>query len=108
MLVLPDSHLCEILRGALLWTIWNERNRIIFRGGDCKSIRQLGYSRNSLAKHWFQIKGNEYQAQLHYILPPDVQSLPVQVLEEVLSVVPVEEEEDGFGEGHELLDILQV
>jgi zinc-binding in reverse transcriptase len=26
-----DSNLCEITRGAFLWTIWNEKNMIIFQ-----------------------------------------------------------------------------
>jgi zinc-binding in reverse transcriptase len=27
-----DPKLCELVRGAFLWVIWNERNRFIFKG----------------------------------------------------------------------------
>jgi hypothetical protein len=52
-----DVKLTELIREAFLWVIWLERNRLIFKGGTIKSIRQLGGSIITLTKHWCQIKG---------------------------------------------------
>jgi zinc-binding in reverse transcriptase len=46
-----DTNLCEIFRAAILWVIWKERNRLIFHGGICKSIRNLGGSIIALIKY---------------------------------------------------------
>jgi hypothetical protein len=51
------NNICEILKGAVLWVIWNERNRLIFKGGNCKTVRTLGNNIIMLAKYWSQIKG---------------------------------------------------
>jgi hypothetical protein len=37
---------------SFLWTIWNERNKIIFQNKKHSSIRVLGNSIISLVKHW--------------------------------------------------------
>jgi zinc-binding in reverse transcriptase len=37
-----DENMCELIRGAFLWSIWKEKNRIIFKGGRCKTLRSLG------------------------------------------------------------------
>jgi hypothetical protein len=34
--------ICELMRGAVLWVLWNERNILIFEGGNIKSVRMLG------------------------------------------------------------------
>jgi zinc-binding in reverse transcriptase len=46
-----DSNLCEIIRGAFLWVIWKERNKIIFQQSNCSSIRSLGSSIIAFARY---------------------------------------------------------
>jgi zinc-binding in reverse transcriptase len=64
-----DDKLIELIRRACLWIIWLERNILTFKGGIIKSIRHLGGSVITLAKHWCLIKGKKYQDKLHNILP---------------------------------------
>lgn len=35
---LKDANLVELARGAVIWNIWLERNRIIFQDGQVKNI----------------------------------------------------------------------
>jgi hypothetical protein len=46
-----DDNICEMVRGAVLWIIWNKRNRLIFGGDNCKSIRTLGSQIPALIKY---------------------------------------------------------
>lgn len=50
-LSLKDPHLVELTRGAVLWTLWIERNRIIFKG-HIRSIRNIGSQIIATAKFW--------------------------------------------------------
>jgi hypothetical protein len=46
-----NKDIYEIIRGAFLWTIWKEKNIIVFEGAKCKSLRALGTSIITLAKY---------------------------------------------------------
>jgi hypothetical protein len=46
-----DPKLCELVRGAFLWIVWNEKNRIIFKGRQVRTIRQLGGSIIALSRY---------------------------------------------------------
>jgi hypothetical protein len=95
-----DENICKMLRGAILWIIWNERNRLIFRGGVCKNIRALGSKNINLIKYWNQLKSNE---NIHLMVPPNVNSPPLQILEEQLRIGFTEvEQEVMYGEEIEL------
>jgi hypothetical protein len=96
--------LCEIIRGAFLWIIWNERNKIIFQNKKHSSIRALENSIISLPKHWCRLKGENYSNNLHMILPTDVHSLSVQITEHLLRIMPPEER-DLSGREHDLIEI---
>jgi hypothetical protein len=39
---LKDVVLVETVRGAILWVIWLERNRIYFNNIMCKNIKAIG------------------------------------------------------------------
>jgi hypothetical protein len=75
-----------LIRGAFLWTIWNERNHLIFQDGNCKILRSLGESIIALLKYWCLIKGSSYLDSLHHILPANVNSLPVQLIRDILKI----------------------
>jgi hypothetical protein len=72
-----DQKLCELIRGAFLWIIWNERNILVFNGGNCKSYRAMGGVIMAVAKYCCLIKGTDYQDTLHNILPSNLNTLPV-------------------------------
>jgi hypothetical protein len=74
-----DNNLCEIIRATFLWTIWNERNMIIFQNKVHSSIRLIGNKIIALVKHWCKIKGEGYMDTIHLILPTNVDLLPVQI-----------------------------
>jgi hypothetical protein len=78
-------------------SIWKERNIIIFKGDNCKSLRSLRNDIIILARYWC-LKKQDLLDKLHLILPQDVMLLSVQVLGSTLELVLVEGEV-GFGEG---------
>jgi hypothetical protein len=46
-----DTIIYEMMREAVLWDLWNERNRLVFEGGNVKSMRTLGGDIISLIKY---------------------------------------------------------
>jgi hypothetical protein len=82
-----------LIRGVFLWILWNERNRIIFKGGQVRTIRQLGCSIIALSRYWCLLKGNKFLNVLHNILPSNINSLPVQIREITLGLKLSEEED---------------
>jgi hypothetical protein len=64
-----DDNICEMIRGAVLWIIWNERNILIFREGNCKNIRTLGNQILALIKYWSQLNGQDCTDKLKFIVP---------------------------------------
>jgi hypothetical protein len=85
-----------MMRGAVLWVLWNERNRLIFEGGTVKSLRTLGGDIISLIKYWSHLNYKDNLDITHSIIPPKVNSLPLQLTLENLNIVLIEEDV-GFG-----------
>jgi hypothetical protein len=69
-----------------------EKNKLIFQGGICKSIRSLGASIIALTKYWSMINGDDYQINLHKILPANINLLPVQIRDAIVDSELSEEE----------------
>jgi hypothetical protein len=66
---------------------YSKRKKYIsFSGGNCKSIRTLGSNILALIKYWSQIRGDSYTNNLHLIIPSDIQSLSMQIMEETLNL----------------------
>jgi hypothetical protein len=55
-------------------------------------------------QHRCRLKGEDYSDNLHMILPIDVHLLPVQIIENLLSIMP-SEEGDLSGREHELIEM---
>jgi hypothetical protein len=53
------------------------KNRLIFQGGECKSIRTLRRNIISLVNHYSRIIDNTNL--IHNIIPPNFRSLPMQI-----------------------------
>lgn len=53
---LKDRVLIELHRGAIMWTIWLERNRLIFKGATCKNSAMMGAQIIAMASFWCQKK----------------------------------------------------
>jgi hypothetical protein len=54
--------------------------------GNCKSIRSLGGSIIALAKYWCSSKNDDIQNSLHFMLPSNINLLPVQITEVLLEI----------------------
>jgi hypothetical protein len=85
----------ELIRGAVLWTIWLEINRLCFND-KCKPkhVTVIGMQIISLSRYWCGIKGKVNLLHLSIILLQDVEilSLQVQDLVEEMSEEEVSEE----------------
>ena len=80
---LKDRLLVELLRGAILWNVWLERNRVIFNDDTTLiSAKSLGFKIISLATFWCKSRSENSYLKLSLMLPYDVKDLPDQVLEE--------------------------
>jgi zinc-binding in reverse transcriptase len=74
-----DENPCETLRGVVLWILWNEHNRLVFQGGTCKSLRTLGGNLIALLKYWSNIRYKDNLDVIYYIIPPNIDLLPMQL-----------------------------
>ena len=71
-----------MLREAILWTVWLEKNRVIFNDNTTPiSAKSLGFKIISLANFWCKSRSDNSYLKLSLMLPCDVKDLPDQVLE---------------------------
>jgi hypothetical protein len=77
---LKNQYVVELIRGAVLWIVWLERNRLCFANkGKPKHVTVTGMQIISLARYWCGIKGKTNLLHLSIILPQDVEVLSLQV-----------------------------
>lgn len=81
---LTDEIILEVIRGVMLWIIWNERNRNIFKRGVFKSFITLESNIISLSSFWCKSKNNNKYLKFKLVLPSHVEdfTLPVSHEEE--------------------------
>lgn len=72
---MKDYNIVEITRGAVLWNIWLERNRIIFRRGTIRSVQSLGVQIVAIAQFWCQHQRYDANSNLQFMLPFDTKGL---------------------------------
>lgn len=68
-----------MVRGTVIWSVWLERNKIIFKGGKIKSAKSLGMYIVNLVKYWCQLGKNNSYLKAQMVIPWDVNDLPVQL-----------------------------
>ena len=72
---LKDDNIIMIVIGAVLWNLWLERNRVIFKGGVAKHASCIGAQIIATARFWcLQQKFNALE-KLTFVLPSDVTGL---------------------------------
>jgi hypothetical protein len=67
------------------------KKHIIFQDKTHISIRSLDSKIIALAKHWCELKGEGYIELLQLIMPTNVESLSVQIIELNIILMPLEE-----------------
>lgn len=77
--------LVELLRGAVIWTVWLKHNQVCFKGSTRASAKTLGTRIISSTSFWCESRGDDSYLNLSLILPSDVKELldPFQAAEEV-------------------------
>ena len=89
---LKDKLLLEMIRGAVLWLLWLERNKVIFQGSQPVPLKVLGAKILSLVSFWCKSNNDKSFFKLTLILPCDVKELPDQInVAEEKSVVSMED-----------------
>jgi hypothetical protein len=72
---MKDSNVVEMVRGAVLWCVWLERNRLIFKDGTAKNVQCLGAQIIYFVKFWCKSQSYDAIDNLTYILPCDTKNL---------------------------------
>jgi hypothetical protein len=90
---MKESKLVELIRGAVLWTIWLERNRLIFKGGTVKTIQGLGVQIRSVASFWCKNQKIDSCSKFNLMLPCNVKDLlgfmALNSMEEAQGTIPM-------------------
>jgi hypothetical protein len=71
----------EMIREAVLWTVWLEKNKLYFTDKKACSIPVLGNKIISLAQYWCSKKGKVNLLQLSLVMPQEMGDLCMQVQE---------------------------
>jgi hypothetical protein len=53
---LKNKYVIEMIRGAVLWNVWLERNRLCFTNYKSRTVSMLAMQIISMAHHWCQKK----------------------------------------------------
>jgi hypothetical protein len=70
--------LIELIRGAVLWVIWLERNIICLQERNCRSIQSIGMRIIGLASSWCKSRNANMFLKLNLVFPQDEKSLHLQ------------------------------
>lgn len=88
---LKDANLVEIIRGAVLWSLRLDRNRIMFKDGRIHEIQDLDSKIIPTAYFWASQQKVDSTSQLKLIFPCDVKDLigttVVVFMEEVQDII---------------------
>jgi hypothetical protein len=76
---LKDAIVIEIVRGAVLWAVWLERNKIVFISSKLRSLKCLALQIISLASFWCLHTSNGNLRNLSLVLPQNTYDLCMQV-----------------------------
>jgi hypothetical protein len=76
---LKDNILVKLVRSAVCWVEWLERNYIIFNHTSPASYRVLGLKIINLAFFWYKARNASQLFKLTLILAQGVELLPLQV-----------------------------
>jgi hypothetical protein len=97
---LKNKYVIEMIRGAVLWNVWLERNRLCFTNYKSRTVSMLAMQIISMAHHWCQKKGRVDLLYLSLVLPQEIAELSMQVQ-------PLSEEEAMLVEGGQIEVILE-
>jgi hypothetical protein len=64
-----DRLLIELIRSAVIWVLWIERNEIIFKSKKHAQVRTLGLKIISLFKFWCTVRNAFQLLKLSLVLP---------------------------------------
>jgi hypothetical protein len=103
---MKDKALLELIRGAIFWTIWLERNKLIFTDKSTSSIRNLAMKFISLLSYWCSTNNDGSFLKFQLIIPQNVRGLPELTIGREIREMEMQEvlpEETGSGLERELL-----
>lgn len=68
---MKDPNIVKIIRGVVLWSVWLERNMLIFKGASSRSVQSIGVQIVAIAQfscqhYWYDANSN-LQFMLHLI-----------------------------------------
>jgi hypothetical protein len=66
---LKDKLLIELVRSAVCWILWIERNEVIFQSKTPSKFRSLGLKIIALAKFWSTIRNASHLLKFSLVLP---------------------------------------
>ena len=72
---LKDPNIIEIIRGSVLWSLWLDRNIIIFQGGQVQAVHVLGSKILTIARFWALNQKIDLSCKLNLIFPCDLKEL---------------------------------
>jgi hypothetical protein len=78
--------LVETIRGAVLWVIWIERNKLCFNNTMCRNIKALGLQIISLTAFRYSNTSTSNLLKLLLVLPHTTDDLFIQVPAQALEV----------------------
>jgi len=72
---LKEPNIIEIIRGSVLWNIWLDRNRIIFKEGNIQDVHVIVSKILTMARFWASNQKSDLTCHLNLILPCDLKDL---------------------------------
>lgn len=72
---LKEFNIVEIIRSSVLWNLWLDRNRIIFKGRQIQDVHVLGAKILVVARFWALNKKSDLTSQLNLFFLYDLKDL---------------------------------